>query len=489
MITRLTLLLLALLAAPVATFAQSVAKGLEHSVVTIDITRKQYDYLRPWIKSSHSANKTGVVIGPREILTTAEDIHDLTLARLQKDGRGAWSDAKVLWVDFHSNLALIGCDDAAFWKDLKPVALAYPMPSNQPFQIIRWRNGNLENRKAEFSQFTVDDVGLGWVDHLEMELSSEIKAAGEGEPVIVGNKVAGLVAAQAGSTCKVLPSSFIKPILDAHRAGTYRGLGYFHFVWQVSQNPASLRHLKLAGDPRGVIVSEVPKKAGMETAIKPLDIILQIDGFDIDNEGYYHDPEYGHLILENLATRKHWAGDKIKIKVSREGKELDLFYELPKAEFTSKALTDQILNAEPEYLIAGGFVFQPLTKPFLRSWGSDWKRNAPFRLSYYDNDSSSVDRAGLVVLSAVLPDPSNIGYQDARYLVVDSINGVKITSLKDVQSALKQPKDGFHQVQFMRGDSLQHMVLDAASLDQATARITSRYGIAEAVQINDPKAN
>ena len=63
MITRLTFLLLALLAAPAATMAQSTAKGLEHSVVTIDITRKQYDYLRPWIKSSHSATKTGVVIG------------------------------------------------------------------------------------------------------------------------------------------------------------------------------------------------------------------------------------------------------------------------------------------------------------------------------------------------------------------------------------------------------------------------------------------
>jgi len=37
------------------------------------------------------------------------------------------------------------------------------------------------------------------------------------------------------------------------------------------------------------------------------DIICKVDGFDIDIQGYYQDPDCGQLILENLATRGHFA--------------------------------------------------------------------------------------------------------------------------------------------------------------------------------------
>jgi hypothetical protein len=89
------------------------------------------------------------------------------------------------------------------------------------------------------------------------------------------------------------------------------------------------------------------------------------------------------LNLESLSTRKHWAGDEIKIKVWRENKFLDLKYQLPKVEYTTEVVPDYVFNKEPEYLLLGGLLFQPLTGPYLQSWGAtDWQRRAPFRLTY-----------------------------------------------------------------------------------------------------------
>ena len=46
-----------------------------------------------------------------------------------------------------------------------------------------------------------------------------------------------------------------------------------------------------------------------------------------------------------------------------------------------------------------------------------------------------------------------------------------------MQRALKKPLNGFHIFEFMKGDTLQRIVLDAGTLDAATKRVLDRYGI------------
>jgi hypothetical protein len=133
---------------------------------------------------------------------------------------------------------------------------------------------------------------------------------------------------------------------------------------------------------------------------------------------------------------------------------------------------------EPEYLILGGVVFQPLTDPYLQSWGNEWKQRAPFRLFYYRGDLPDKERSGLVLLSQVLPDIYNLGYQEQRYLVVDKVNGQTVSRLPELREALQKPMNGFHIIEFMQSDSLRKMVLAAgASEQQAGARVLKRYGI------------
>jgi len=282
-------------------------------------------------------------------------------------------------------------------------------------------------------------------------------------------------------TCVAIPASYIQSVIEARKKGQYQGLGYFHFYWQPAANPASLARLKLSGEPRGVIVIQVPDRPdGGEQVLKPQDIILNIDGFDVDIQGDYEDPEFGHLMLENLATRGRWAGDDIKMKIWRDGKPMEVTYRLPKYDYSTTLVPFATYDREPEYVVVGGLVFQPLTDSYLQSWGADWKRRAPFRLLYYRNDPPSKDRSSLVILSQVLPDAYNIGYQDQKGLVVDKVNGQRISKLADLREALKNPQNGFHIIEFIQSDSLRRVILAAGDPEQeATARVLKRYGINE----------
>jgi hypothetical protein len=459
--------------------------GWPDSVVTIEVSRNQYDYTQPWTRRTRRLRKTGIVLGDRRLLTTADQVFDQTLVRVQKEGRGPWWPASVDWVDYHANLAIVSCSNTQFWAGLKPVKFGASVPSGGDLQVLRWNDGNLEHRRADFLQFTVHEEILSPVSHVMLQASSDIQSAGWGEPLVAGSKVLGLLIAQDGRTCTATPAPFIQSILAARKAGKYRGIGYFHFYWMQAENPASLRTLQLTGPPRGVIVTSVPERPdGRETEVRPKDVILSIDGFALDIQGDYADPAFGHLMLENLATRNKWAGDDVKLHLLREGKEMDVMYRLPKYDYADSLVPRAQYGREPEYLVVGGLVFQPLTDSFLQSWGNEWKRRSPFRLYHYRSEERDKNRSGMVFLSQVLPDAYNIGYQDLKYLVLDKVNGQPVSTLRDLLDALRKPINGYHLVEFVQSDSLRRLVLEAGSAEtEATARVLKRYGVPEAARV------
>src|SRR5439155_8802121 len=400
---------------PLSAFGRELGKKTagdwDRSLVSVEINRKQYDYFQPWTRRVQTVVKTGLVLGPREILTTADGLGDRTLVRVQKGGRGQWWNAEVKWVDYPANRALLAGADEKFWTGRKPAALADRIRKDEDIRLIRWRAGNLDVRKAEFSRFAVSHPNMSDAAHVQLELSSEIEGVGWSEPAIAASRVIGLVFAQSGNQLQALPAPFLQSTIEAQKKQRYTGLGYFEFTWQPTENPETLAYLKLDGEKRGVAVIDVPKKPGAEPVVRPRDILLQADGFDIDIQGDYVDPDYGHLMLENLSTRNKWAGDRVRLKIWRDGRAQDTVYWLPKAEDAARLVPEAPFDQEPEYLIVGGLVFQPLTKNYLRGWGQDWERRAPFRLAYFRNQDPAPDRPAIGILSQVLPDLYNLGYQ------------------------------------------------------------------------------
>ena len=456
--------------------APEAVAAWEDSLITIQATRKSYTYTRPWIRRSASSFKTATVIGKNEFLTTAEGLHDLTMLRLQRYGRGQWFQGKLKWIDYHANIAVVEAVDDSFLKGLKPVQLGSADPDKNGWQIIRWKNGNLERRAAEFNQYLIQEGRLTFIQHLQMEVSSEISAVGWGEPIIAGDKVIALATGQGGNNIRFIPVSFFERVLASRRAGKNGRLGYFPFVWRPVSNPEVFKYLKLPGQPRGAMVMEIPKVPDVG-GLKPRDLILEVDGKAIDNAGYYRDEELGLQILENLSTRGKLAGDILKFKVWRNGKAIDVDYKLPAVDYGHKLVPTATYGRDPEYLVVGGLLFQPLTVPLLKIYGESWQSRAPYQLTSRVDNSPSAKRSGLVVCTMVIPDPFNLGYQDLRFVVLDKVNGQSISDLGDIREALKNPEDGFHNISFTKGSRVENIVLDAAKEPAATAKILRHYRI------------
>ncbi|MDD2708568.1 MAG: hypothetical protein PHV34_11205 [Verrucomicrobiae bacterium] len=447
------------------------------SVVVVEINRKHYDYFQPWSRRNETFLKGGVVIGGREILTTADRLQDRTLVRVRKHGRGQWWNAKVKWLDYHANMALLTVDDPVFWHGTKTARLADLSRDESSVRVRMWKDGNLEDWQAEVSKVAVGQGEMSFSCHVVLELTSNVSNAGWSEIITRDDRLVGLASSHEGNMLRVLPASVIRSVLDAQRKGAFQGLSYFPFYWQPGENAANLRYLGQTGGPSGVIVTQIPAWPPHEDGLKQHDVILNVDGFEVDDKGDYDDPTYGYLMFENLPNRNHVAGDRLKMTVLRNGRQEQISYRLPPVDYRANLVPMAAFDQEPDYLIAGGLVFQPLVLPYLKGWGEEWAQRAPFRLVYCTHEDPAKERPSLVFLSQVLPDAYNRGYQDYRFLIVDKVNGKSVSRVEDVARALKSPMGDFHIVDFMQTKAFRRLVLDASSLQEATGRVLARYGI------------
>lgn len=457
--------------------SSSGAFAWENAVIHIEVSSKEYSYVQPWARSERTMVKTGVVIAGHQIITTTEGMADQTLIRLQKQGGGLFSLGRVMWIDYQANLAALTTDESDFWKGLQPAQLADPVPITGVTRILRWEDDQMGDRPGDIERMIVNNSVLSFVSVPELKIDTTVSGLGSGEAAVSGNRLIGLVCQQEGDVITAIPTSFIASILKSRESKTYTGLGYFDFTWDPVQNPLCLDYLKLPGTARGVIVKEIGLKPGVVSLVKPKDVILNIDSFDIDSQGNYRDPQYKKLLLENLSSRQKWAGTTCKIKVWRDGKEQEITYKLPKAEYSDELVPNQSFDQVPQYVLAGGFIFVPLTNDYLRSWGADWRQHAPFRLFYYNMSKVTPEHPERVVLSQVLPDPVNLGYESLRNTVIEKINGMNIRQIADVATALKSPINGYDIFTFAPGEPVHEAVLDASALDEANTKIMARFHI------------
>jgi hypothetical protein len=457
----------------------------ENAIIHIEISGKEYSYVQPWARAERKVVKTGVLLPNHVIITTADGLNDQTLIRLQKQGGGLFSLGRLMWIDYQSNLAALTTDETGFWSGLTPATLADPVPDTGEVHVLRWNDDRLESRPGDIDRMAVDNSALSFVSVPVLKVDSTISGAGSAEAVTMGNTLLGLASSQDNDVVTAVPSSFISFTVDSRRNGTFNGLGYFDFTWEPVQNPLSLQYLGLPGPARGVIVKDTGLKPGVVSPIHSRDVILQIDGFNIDAEGDYNDPQYGKIMLENLSSRQKWAGADCKIKVWRDGKEQMIDYKLPRAEYSDELVPEQSFDHPPDYVLTGGFVFVKLSDAFLRSWGASWRQRAPFRLGYYENDKVKPGRSEIIVLSGVMPAHVNLGYEMLHDAVVTEVNGVKIGKMTDLVEALKKPVNGFDVFRFAPGESTEMAVLDASQIDQTNQEIMTRFHIPSDQVINE----
>ncbi|KAL6958120.1 Protease Do-like 10, mitochondrial [Sarracenia purpurea var. burkii] len=96
----------------------------------------------------------------------------------------------------------------------------------------------------------------------------------------------------------------------------------------------------------------------------------------------------------------------------------------------------------PSYFIFAGLVFIPLTQPYLHEYGEDWYNTSNRRLCELALRELP-RKAGeqLVILSQVLMDDINVGYERLAELQVKKVNGVEVLSLKQLRWLVEDCKE------------------------------------------------
>jgi hypothetical protein len=458
-----------------------IGSALRRGIVSLRVTGQDWNARAPWEKlPPWTRTVTGLVVPGRHILAASSAFGNNLLVEAQKLGGEARTIARVSLVDQEGPLALVEVDDPAFWQDLEPLALAKDAPVEGTLTIHKWqRAGLLDSYPGTVRQVRAGRNGLSQTTLLTLDVATATEGLGEGEVVVADGKVAGLVTGRGGDTFSAIASPVLAQFLDGAAKGDWPGFARAGLAWQELTNPALREALSLSSGESGVRLTRVAPNGSAGGLLFPGDVLLELGGAKIDAQGRYEHPRYGKTLMALLFTDGRRPGETLVARVLRDGRRLDVPLLLRRMLPEQEKVPPYEFGRGPGYVVVGGLVFQELTRSYLGAWG-DWARRAPPRLLVaLDREGAVADPAAprIVLLSSVLPDAANLGFQDLRDLIVAKVNGRKVGSLDDVREAVRRPQGAFHVVELLPGQGAAHVVIAVDEARAAAARLHAAYGI------------
>ena len=462
------------------------------SVVRVNATDQDYDFFRPWSKKNpRDFHGLGAVIAGNRVIVTAQLVANHSYIELERAEGGQRTDAKVLCVDYESNLALLQPTADNFLAGLKPLDLTLDSVVGDRVNVLQLEsNDALVATPGPITTIEVAHYQLEGTAFLIYRLSLPLQYR-EGSfttPVIKNDKLAGILMRYDPRTqgVDVLPAPVIAHFLKDVDSGSYQGFPHAGMEYSPTRDPQLRHYAKLQPGDGGVYVTEVvPDGPASKAGLKTGDIILELGGQAIDQDGNYEEPLYGRISFNHLITTRSFAGQKLPVKIRRDGEiqtlEITLAHEPPGSYVSEPYVVDR----PPRYYVADGLIFQELSRQYLKEWGGDWQKQAPQRLVYLDRYQSALvpeGRKRIVILSQVLPVASNIGYEEMKYLVVTNINGKPINSLDDLPVTLAKPENGFDKIDFE--DFPRTIYLDAAHLEENDRNVMESYDLPALQRLN-----
>lgn len=441
--------------------AGAVQASQNRSLVKVNATSQSYNLHLPWQKESPSGRRgLGVVVAGNRVLVTAQMAADATYIELELPESGQKIPAKVVAVDYEANLALLESPPSDRQKDffagLKPMSIdSSARIGDEVFVLQTGRVGDLIKSPLTISKVLTRRYIVEGSGFLVYEANNIVRSEANSFtlPVVKGNQLAGLLLSydSKNQVTTILPAPIIEHFLKDVADGSYEGFPGLGMELQSTQDEQFREYLGLKQDAPGVLITSVLKGGSAEQAgMKKGDILISINGFTIDSRGDYKDPQFGALSASHLVRGRAYVGDKVEIKVIREGKETILNGKLTRRKPEDYLVLPYQFDRGPKYVLMGGMLFQELSRPYLDSFGNDQRGGAILRLDRIATSPEKYEEQGrkkLVFLSLVLPTPSAQGYEKLGGQVVNKVNGKPINELADLADAFKSAKDTWHVIE------------------------------------------
>ena len=466
-----------------------VVSSALNSVVRVNATRQGYNFYQPWQKMTPNSRRgLGAVIAGNRVIVTGEMVANATYIELEKADSGNKATARVVAVDYEANIALLepSPEHAAFLNDMDPLQLDTSVKPGDSIDV--WQvedNGTPVSTSINVTKVETSTSFLDVASFLVYEATGPIqyRSGSFTVPVVRNGKLVGLLLNYTPKdlVSNVLAAPIINSFLEDLADGSYDGFPELGISVSKTLDEQFRKFLKLRDDEGGIYISRVVNgSSAAKAGLKEGDVILSIDGHAIDPRGNYDDPNYGKLALGHLVRGNAKVGQKIALKILRDGERQELPVELIRRNPEDYLIQPYMIDRGPKFLIEGGLVFQELTRDYLKLYGDAWATRAPIKFLLALTSPDELEKVGvekIVFLSRVVPTPATVGYEQVNNVRVTKVNGVEIKKITDLAAALEQPQDGHHRIEF---DEFPYLIFMDASLSKGiNSQLKQRIGTTE----------
>ncbi|CAK7326008.1 unnamed protein product [Dovyalis caffra] len=420
------------------------------SVVKIFTVASSPNYFLPWQnKSQRETMGSGFVITGKKILTNAHVVADHTFVLVRKHGSSTKYRAEVKAVGHECDLAILVVENEEFWEGMNFLELGDIPFLQEAVAVVGYPQGgdNISVTKGVVSRVEPTQYVHGASQLMAIQIDAAINPGNSGGPAIMGNKVAGVAfqnLSGAENIGYIIPVPVIKHFISGvEESGIYVGFCSMGLSCQPTENVQLRKHFGMRPEMTGVLVSKINPLSDAHGVLKKDDIILAFDSIPIANDGtvdeivkwLVHEAKAiivpfrnrERITFDHLVSMKK-PNETASVRVLRGGEEHEFSITLrPLQPLVPVHQFDKL----PSYYIFAGLVFVPLTQPYLHEYGEDWYNTSPRRLCERALKELP-KKAGqqLIILSQVLMDDINAGYERLSELQVKKVNGVEIDNLK-----------------------------------------------------------
>ncbi len=455
------------------------------SLVRVNSTNQAYNFMEPWSKRAPFTRRgVGVVLEGNQVLIASDLLPDYNYVEIEQPRSGRKTPAIVKTVDYRAGLALLEPVSPDLLEGFPPVNLVLDTKVGDRVSIIQLEgNGTPVTTEGLVTAVQVGSYSQDDSANLIYRVNAALLPQ-DGSftvPLFQSDGLAGLLLRydQRNQSLDAIPAPVIARFLEEARSEEYHGFAQAGIVMSNLRDPQLRRYAGLPDDQDGVYIADVRKGGpAADAGIQRGDVLLAINDVAIDRDGHYDHPLHGKLAILYHLTSELKTGKPAKFHLLRDGKPLTVEVELAARGSREEVIPSLSINDVPRYQMLGGLIFQPLTRRLLTEWGNNWRQRAPLRMVYYDtfqNDLFEPEQKEVVLMTRVLPDESNIGYEDLGMLEVTKVNDQPIRSFDDLEAALAQPVDGFHKIEFT--ESPNTIYLDATTVEERDPILRNNYGL------------